>query len=222
MDPAHIMSQIFCLTCLQALHLNQRHFLLLFVSYPLQDVCRILCFKSHGLLCFIVILHLSFRWHQHFSRPEKSGVFSIVQIQSNNWNIPQGCHKLVYIACVHNLLPSEIHKYINLRYFMLRVNAMMIWIRINPFNIHIMYKKDKHLLTLQCFLFWQQVSLPYVTVLLSFFSSLYYVDEIGYYWLYNCTRKLIIIFRIDRASSYISVSDINITLMAYYRDGTQF
>ena len=86
--------------------------------------------------------------------------------------------QLVYITYSHQ---RYIHTYANLRYFMLRMNAMMIWIRINPFNIHIMYKKDKHLLTLQCFLFWQQVSLPYVTVLLSFFSSLYYVDEIGYY-----------------------------------------
>ena len=76
----------------------------------------------------------------NISHVQKKAVFSIVQIQSNNWNIPQGYHKLVYIACVHNLLPSEIHTHINLRYFMLRVNAMIIWIKINHFNIHIMYR----------------------------------------------------------------------------------
>ena len=140
MDPAHTMSQIFCLTCLQALHLNQRHFLLLFVSYPLQHVCRILCFESHGLLCFIVVKCTYLLADINISHVQKKAAFSIVQIQSNNWNIPQGYHKLVYIACVHNLLPSEIHTYINLRYFMLRVNSMIIWMKINHFNIHIMYR----------------------------------------------------------------------------------
>ena len=82
---------------------------------------------------------------------------------------------------------------------MLWVNAMIIWIKINHFNMHIMYKKDKHLLTLQCLPF---LATSFVTLckrVIILLSSLY-VDEIGYYYIYKCTREVSTIFTILRVS----------------------